>query len=165
MSRAVFDKIVKTNCEKQGIDDIYYRNLEMYTAEVKDTIEKVKLDSSKYGMLGESIISSLNQCYDAIHIVQEDCYVIMGGKRFPATKEQIRLLKALVIEQVNKNEEYSFVVYQVFIRFLKQIVTGNITYDFTEETDSWTSMQKVVFDAFTEYIKKKASSPYTLTIC
>ena len=88
----------------------------------------------------------------------------MGGKRFPATKEQIRLLKALVIEQVNKNEEYSFVVYQVFIRFLKQIVTGNITYDFTEETDSWTSMQKVVFDAFTEYIKKKASSPYTLTI-
>lgn len=163
MARAVFDKVVRANCENQGMDDIYYQNVKIYATDVKETIEKIKLDVSKFGLPKESITNSLNKRYEAIQIIQDKCYIVMGGNSFPATKEQIRLLKALAIEQVNRNEEYSFIVYQIFIRFLKQIVTKSITYDFTDETDNWTPMQQIVLEAFTAYIKKLLGSSSLLT--
>lgn len=155
MARQVKDAVVVRRCEEVGFDTVYIDNLPMYANDVKEDIDKIRLEQSQFGLQKEPIIKGLREKYEAIKIVDDECFVeIEGSVRVPVSKEQIRILKALVVEQLNRNQDYSDVIAYFFMELVQQIASRKLTYSF-EKNNNWIPMQVAVFEEVQEFIRKK----------
>lgn len=155
MARPIKDTIVLKKCEELNFDTIYLDNVPTYSGNVVDTLTKTRLESSEFGIQKEAVVKSLRDKYESIQIKDEDCFVeVQGMAKVTATKEQIRCLKALAIEQISYVQEYSDVVSQLFMELFQQIVRRNVTCVFTKN-EQFTKLQEVVFTEYQAFLQKK----------
>lgn len=155
MARPIKDTIVLKKCEELNFDTIYLDNVPAYSGNVIETINKTRFESSEFGIQKEAVTKSLRDKYESIQIKDDDCFVeVQGMMKVPATKEQIRCLKALAIEQISYVQEYSDVVSQLFMELFQQIFSRNVTCVF-KKRDDFTKLQEVIFDEYQVFLQKK----------
>jgi hypothetical protein len=125
----------------------------MYSGKVNDSIDKVSITSSANGLRKFGVADGFKTRLEILDFSSEDNpYVEFKGDRYPATNMEVKILKALTLEQVNKNESYSKTVTSIFMQLLKAVVDGSHKPVWTCMDDN--VMPKVVFREITSYIDK-----------
>lgn len=155
VSRQIKDSIVLRNFQSADVDISYFEELSLYSGQVVDTIDKVKLEKAVIGLGKFGISSFLASKYRSCKVQDGDCIIsIDGGRVTKVGSNFLRMLKALLIEQVNPNEQYCSIVAYIFMSMVMQAVkkVPALTFD---PPDNITNMQLIIFNGLSGYVLKE----------
>ena len=156
MSRTMLDDIVRNNAIAASVflDDIANTT---YIGTVQTNKPKITLEESQYGIGDESVTAQLEVKFNAMKS-DEDGYIIFRTndkeKKVHATGEQIAMLKALAVEQINLCNEYSEIVSDMFWQLLWHITQGGTDMPFKLPVDA-SKLRTEVVCRFSEFIMKQ----------
>lgn len=156
MARPIVDKLVNERAEELSFNRVYIDSIPKYMGNVNDTLEKVRLDALGISLNKVNILTNLKTLFEQIPAEGDPVLVFDKGNgnvtEYPTTKTNIRLLKALLIHQVNENEKYSEAVLALMYSFMRQIAAGAKEYKFEYEDERLTKMQRVVYKEMGDFI-------------
>lgn len=154
MARSIKDAVVIKNIRESKEQEIRELEFTMNSGTVESKLQKVKLEPVGYAVRKVDITTELNEKYDALQIADDICFLNFMGNSYNVSKTEIRMLKALVIEQVNKNEQYSKIVTSIFMQLVKYYVSGRG--DFRWQEPEYESLwERVVYEELTNYVQTK----------
>lgn len=153
MARPIIDDVVKDRIIATGIGGEFLQSLE-YDGAVSTKMQRVSLKSSEFGLQPEPICKSLQNKFEAIGPKIGTCALKLETEDGPMSKEltpaQLRMLKALVMEQVNECAEYSKAVCRVFWSYVMFLLTGDPHWAEPKGTES--KLELVVKEEFSKFI-------------
>ena len=148
--RVAMDRGVKMNCNMQ-----HFSQLPIYDGYVEESLKKITLSKSEFGLILKPITKNMMEQYEALKIEDSKFFIDMEGScKEPATEEQIKVLKVLAIEQINKNVEYSNAVAYCCIELIKQIMNKKVTGLF-EVFEEDSLLRKVVVEGIQDFVQTK----------
>ena len=160
--RDILDSIVMQRMGDAG-KGTEYLDMPEFAGQVQDSYKRVKLNNSEMGLRIIGITSSLLNKYESIKINGDSCEIslCMGEQatNVPITKNRLRMLKALALEQMSACQEYSAIVAGIFNSYLSQLLCqaagkmpeGAVVGDFTKEVYE-SPLEESICKAFTECI-------------
>lgn len=157
VSRPICDKVVQERLLNDDDMRFYVDSIPLYKRNVKVTLPRVELNKSNIGMRKYSIAESLRNTYENMELPDKETEAVVrvseGGKTvdYPASYEELRMLKALAVEQINCNGWYAKVVGLVFVEMMTSIFKGEHVTQWNCGS-SFTDAQAVIFNALTKYV-------------
>lgn len=154
MARSVKDAVVIKNIRESKEQEIRELEFTMNSGTVENKLQKVKLEPVGYKVRKVDITTELSEKYDALQITDDMCFLYFMGNSYHVSKTEIRMMKALVIEQVNKNEQYSKIVTSIFMQLVKYYVSGRGDFRW-QEPEYESQWERVVYEELTKYVQAK----------
>ena len=129
MSRKILDDIATQRVyENANKCDIRILVDPKYQGSVLNKQVRVTLSKPKLGVEKVPIFESLLSKFEILGPREGDCYIVFeygqDTKTFKVSSSQLRLLKALALEQVSQSSLYSEIIYQLFGKYLLSLITG-----------------------------------------
>lgn len=156
VARPIRDDLVMAKTANMGAEGVYYMSNPAYEGNVTDSLKKVKIAPTEFGIIKLRTTSSLEKLYASITVNSENCiveYISNAGihSEFAMSVKEFRMLKALAFEQVNVNEEYSSVVAGIFMQLLGSILKKTHRPEWIAPKEC-SKMQSVVYRDITSFI-------------
>jgi hypothetical protein len=151
MARQVLDSIVFEKIDALKLNRQLFSGNPAYFGTATDTIQRVKLDRSENGLRNYGTCARAKGFYDSLKLKEGETYLKLNGQRFPATSEQVRMIKALAVEQINRNEEYSIALGHCLSVVLKATISKFPVNAIIPE-DGMTTFQNIVVEEFSTWV-------------
>lgn len=122
--RDIKDDVVKERLKAMKEKNPYIMEMQRYTGKVNDVLGRVDFQRSLLGVPVIPVYEGLKQKYDLLHIKDDNFIIEAGNFSRRITSTQSKLLKALALEQLSANSEYSYVVASIFKQVLVAAIKG-----------------------------------------
>lgn len=160
MARQIIDKVVQdsifANAKEPNETIDLLSQTPMYVGTVKNTLGKVKLDGIGISLGATPVYKGVEDLYNQLG-AEGQCLLKLispdgSVKEIPVSSKALRLLKALAINQLNKNADYSLAVATLFSSLLRQLVMGAPEIKFDYVSEALTPMERYVNKEIGDFI-------------
>lgn len=114
----VLSRIYDDNCQCE------YLNAVRYDGQADNDIGRTVIEKSGYTIRRINISDSFMSKYNLINIEGSEGFIELDGVEYEASVEEIRILKALALEQCCRNADYSQAVAGLYTILAKSIING-----------------------------------------
>ena len=162
--RRVYDEIVESRLRgSSNPEDIELLNFvasaPAYKQPVKTAVAKVELARSESGLIYKGIDSSLKATLKQLELESKEdapCALnfIKEGqivRKFNIDLREVRILKAIAVEQINYCSEYANVLGQVFQIVCKSVIDGTHVRAW-RVAEGFTDIQEVIFEGICKFV-------------
>lgn len=157
--RPVYDDLVKEKTSSADEFKDYLESLEVYQKDVITTLPRVELNKSSAGLIYKDAVSHFKVVLSQLMAESKDTtpgminYYSKGilARRCPATVREIKVLKALAIDQISYSVEYANTIGYVFMLLFKDLIANAKTHEWKPDVN-FNKMQEVVFESVTKHI-------------
>ena len=160
VKRKVYDSYVRGALESDPTAKAYLDNVGAYQKDVKTTLDRIELSRSKSGLIVKDITSHFRSTFN--NVLQDSdkslpCEFSIcdeNGKvnyRLYISFLEVKLLKALAVEQMSYCLDYSVAVGIIFGCVLKSVCNGKHEIEWVPDPN-FSDLQLIIFNAFAKYI-------------
>ena len=122
MSRKILDSIVEKKNEELKVFDPDSNVYFMYSGTVAVGFPKIKIKQLETKPAQRSLIHDVLRYYNGITFSDEPAIIIAGDQQINTFPEVVKCLKALLLGQLNKNEEFSKAVSEGASQLLRMLL-------------------------------------------
>lgn len=156
--RRIIDDVVEKNCKGSSIkEDILFncKCMPLYEGFVNSKRETISLDKEDYSLSNVSLVNHYVNIFNSIYIapdIQEGTLNIEHNVSVIPVSI-VKLIKTLVIEQINKNEEYSVAVAKCLQYIITEVLSKKFNGKLPKDEDD-SLMESIVKEYVEEFIGK-----------
>lgn len=151
MSRKIVDSIVEKRNEELKVftpdSDFYF----MYGGTVQVGFPKMKIKQLEQKPTPHVLLYDVMRYYNGIQFSDEPAIIIAGDQQINTFPEVVKCLKALLLGQLNKNDEFSIAVAEGVSQLFRMLLQSEAILPLAPRPD-FTKFQTVVLDEVSNFI-------------
>lgn len=151
MSRKIIDDVVERKNEELKVVNLDSDFFFMYGGTVQVGFPKIKITQLDIKPTEHSLIYEVLRYYNGISMSDEPAIIIAGDQQINTFPEVVKCLKALLLGQLSKNQEYSVAVAEGASQLLKMLLQQEAVLPLAPKPE-FTKFQIVVLDEVSKFI-------------